>query len=372
MSSLIIAGVLVAMAAAFLLIRPVKTGQPRDEALLALQRRKLTLEQLITVTQGDYQRGDIDQAFARDEQSRFEQELLEVMESLSAYDLQPQSLQATSGFPPVIAVALFLLMVVLGGGLYYQHQQDWWQATLNNQVDVEQPMTVAGQPDIGAMVARLASRLAENPNDGEGWKRLGRSYWVLKNYQQSVDAYAQAASLLPDDFTLIQGYAMSRMALMEERKQPIPVALAIDAMVDKLRLRVDANPDDLQGYQAMAAVYIMVSRREAAAQMYERFLQHNPTELAVAISAASNQFILSNGELTEQVKASYERIANLDPDHDSVIWYRGYVAYKTEQWQQVIDHWQPLLDGLRDAGTDQRQIAEALEEARQRLPNEAE
>lgn len=52
---------------------------------------------------------------------------------------------------------------------------------------------------IEGMVARLAERLREMPNDAEGWLRLARAYRVMG---RSVDARAaldRAAELLPDD-----------------------------------------------------------------------------------------------------------------------------------------------------------------------------
>ena len=49
------------------------------------------------------------------------------------------------------------------------------------------------------MVARLEKKLADNPNDGAGWKRLGRSYTVMGRYSEAVSAYTSAAELLPND-----------------------------------------------------------------------------------------------------------------------------------------------------------------------------
>jgi cytochrome c-type biogenesis protein CcmH len=50
----------------------------------------------------------------------------------------------------------------------------------------------AAQPDIDAMVASLAARLDQNPDDLAGWKMLGRSYLQLKNYTGATSAYEQA------------------------------------------------------------------------------------------------------------------------------------------------------------------------------------
>lgn len=378
MTALIIAGLTAALLAALIAARPLNYHAGNDETLLSLRHRRDTLEQQIAATRGDDERGDLDPAFATDEKSRLELELLQVLEALESAS-QPIERETRGGaFSAYRAGALFLLMALVGGGLYYQSQQHWWQAHLSATISSEQPvaagaaaggvpMMADGQPDIGAMVERLATRLEQFPDDGPGWKRLGRSYWVMNEFQKSTDAYAHAAELLPDDFTLIQGYAMSRMQLEAELQREVPLAPAIEAMVAQLRARVDANPDDPQGYRAIAAVYAMVGRRDSAAQVYEQILQRQPGDLETAVTAASNQFIEANGELTDAVTEAYERIAGLDPSNQSVIWYRGYAAYKNKQWQQVIDHWQPLLERLPAAGVDYQRIAEALTEARQHL-----
>ncbi|MDR3536922.1 MAG: c-type cytochrome biogenesis protein CcmI [Acetobacteraceae bacterium] len=52
---------------------------------------------------------------------------------------------------------------------------------------------------ISGMVAKLAASLADNPNDLDGWMRLGRAYGVLGERDKSVDAYDHAATLKPND-----------------------------------------------------------------------------------------------------------------------------------------------------------------------------
>jgi cytochrome c-type biogenesis protein CcmH len=53
------------------------------------------------------------------------------------------------------------------------------------------------QAMIRSMVAKLAARLESQPNDLDGWLRLGRAYGVLGERDKAIDAYDQAQRLLP-------------------------------------------------------------------------------------------------------------------------------------------------------------------------------
>lgn len=57
------------------------------------------------------------------------------------------------------------------------------------------PTSESDTPNVEAMVASLAARLQENPNDVDGWKMLGRSYLQLKNFAGATTAYQQAVNL---------------------------------------------------------------------------------------------------------------------------------------------------------------------------------
>ena len=50
-------------------------------------------------------------------------------------------------------------------------------------------------PDIGEMMASLEARLAEHPDDLDGWKMLGRSFMHLENYPEAVRAFERAVAL---------------------------------------------------------------------------------------------------------------------------------------------------------------------------------
>ena len=53
------------------------------------------------------------------------------------------------------------------------------------------------------MVEGLADRLEQEPDDPDGWARLGRSYLVLGRRQEGLEAYAKASELAPDRIDIL-------------------------------------------------------------------------------------------------------------------------------------------------------------------------
>jgi cytochrome c-type biogenesis protein CcmH len=86
-----------------------------------------------------------------------------------------------------------------------------------------------------ALVAGLAARLKENPEDAEGWAMLGRSYAVLGRFPESAQAYAEAAARNPRDAQLLTDWAdalaMAQGRSLEgEPEKLLARALAIDPL----------------------------------------------------------------------------------------------------------------------------------------------
>lgn len=99
------------------------------------------------------------------------------------------------------ALALVALLPVTAGVLYFMLGNP---GALAPQAARQGP---ADNASIEAMVEDLAARLRANPDDGEGWVMLGRSYRVLGRYQASATAYAEAVKRLPPNASLLVDWA---------------------------------------------------------------------------------------------------------------------------------------------------------------------
>jgi cytochrome c-type biogenesis protein CcmH len=96
-----------------------------------------------------------------------------------------------------------------------------------------------GQPQarlgtVDEMIGRLVERLNRNPNDPEGWRMLGWSYFNTERFAQSAAAYAKAIELNPQNasFRISRGEALVRAAdglVTDEAKAVFEQALRLDA-----------------------------------------------------------------------------------------------------------------------------------------------
>ncbi len=120
---------------------------------------------------------------------------------------------------------------------------------------------------IRGMVGRLAERLEQEPDDAEGWTRLGRSYRVLGENDKARDAYARVAALRPDSLDAQLNLAHAALVADGKPGGPVPPA-ALQAFTRVLALDA-ANPDALWFLSVDDAAE---GRRDAALDKLQRLL----------------------------------------------------------------------------------------------------
>ena len=157
-----------------------------------------------------------------------------------------------------LAAGGVLVVLLLGGGVLY--------AAFSNYSWVEMP-DVADTP--AAMAAKLAKRLASEPNDLEGWMLLGRTYSTLEQFPLAVRAYQRADRLANgQNADAIVGVAESLLAQDFEQ-----IRGAAGHLFDRaLQIEPD-NPKALL-YSAFAA--LSRGEQSSARERFQRLLTLNP------------------------------------------------------------------------------------------------
>ena len=178
----------------------------RKRELSAVSRDELNIEvirQQLAELDTDLEAGKLDKAQYGAARADLEQELL--------YDLartDPASRTARSGrwatllIIPALPLCAVLLYQQLGSVELIDRLQ---QARSSQPPPVQQQAQSAASID--EMVAKLAERLQQQPDDLKGWVMLARSYTILKRYSEAEDAYANALRLGGENANLLADYA---------------------------------------------------------------------------------------------------------------------------------------------------------------------
>lgn len=208
-----------------------------------------------------------------------------------------------------LGFALAGVLPVAAFGLYF-----WLgnPAALTAMADAQSNPAMAGAPserDIMKMMQQMEDQAKANPDDGEAWEALAKTYAVVERWPEALQAYEKAFKLLPAKPSVMTGYAEALAITRNRVLQGRPMELVMMAL--------KADPDDRKGLE-LAGIN---------AYQKENFVQavHYLTRLHRLLSPESPyaQDILSvlkeAEHLAQAATGGLDNLANTPPAADSKI-----------------------------------------------------
>jgi len=176
-------------------------------------------------------------------QALYDEQLVELEQALSDdLDIQSQAktsptgrrrgalagAEASKSSGRWMAFVLVLAIPLVAGALY------WTLGNYQSLSQVDQPAAAnQAAPELEQMknmVAGLAERLKEQPNDAMGWTMLGRSYKYLQQYPKAVEAFEHAYRLIGDQPEIMLLYADALAFASNEQMAGKPAELVFKAL----------------------------------------------------------------------------------------------------------------------------------------------
>jgi len=198
------------------------------------------------------------------------------------------------------------------------------------------PMT---EEQVALMVDRLAKKVAERPDDAQGWALLARSYAALGRFSDAVHAYEHLAKIAPgeasvyanwaDALGMAQGRSLAgrplelvKQALEIDPKEPKALALAgtaaleagdFDQALGYWTVLQGELPADSDGRKQVDAVIAEVEERAKAAGR----------PLAAGTAQASSRGATAAGAVAGSVSISPKLAARVDPSATLFVFARA-------------------------------------------------
>lgn len=218
---LIAAGLMVAVALSWLL--PVLLrGRRATEAESHAAANLAVLRDQLAELERDVARGTLSPALYQQSRDDLDRRVLEEM-------AEAAPAAATAGKARGTALALAVLVPLCAGLLYWQLGSPGAIGSVLSHAEKFSPAQVE------EMVSKLAARLEQNPDDGNGWALLARSYMVMQRFDDAAKAYERATATVKDSADLYADYADALAMTQGRRIEGRPLKLVEEA------LRIDPN-----------------------------------------------------------------------------------------------------------------------------------
>jgi len=257
------------MAIAMALLALVFTVPPllRNRQRTAVDRDQLNtavVKEQLAELQADLDSGKLDQAAYAAARHDLERELLDELDkSDAAVEQNTRSGRwAVALFAPLIPLLAIALYQQLGGG------------DLLKKIEAG-PAQQAGSGDgsapshnIEEVVAKLAQRLSEEPDNLEGWVLLARAYARMQRFQEAANAYEQARRLAGDQPDLLIDHADMLVTANGGRFS--------DEVGQLLQTALQQQPDNLKGLWLMGHWKYQRGDNQGAIENWQQVAQQLP------------------------------------------------------------------------------------------------
>ena len=214
-----------------------------------------------------------------------------------------QGLRGSAG-TLIVAAAGFLLVASIGAASFYlgdppaatrsgAHSESDRDVLARlkdytRSIGTEEPTSTAAAgkllPDVNTMIERLVARLKTAPEDINGWRMLGWSYFNTARYKQAAIAYARAVELDPNSAELKLSYEEAKAKASENDNletassvqtatPPHELDAVVRSMVDRLADRLEGSPRDVEGWTLLMRSRVVRGEREVAATAFRKALE---------------------------------------------------------------------------------------------------
>ena len=135
----------------------------------------------------------------------------------------------------------------------------------------------------------------------------------------------------------------------------------IRGMVDGLAARLEANPDDFQGWIRLANSYMVLREPAKASDALRQALKLQPGNVGILLQVAEIEIGAADGQVTPAAEAMLRRALDRQPGNPQALWRLGQAAAARGETEAARRMWTELLPKLMEADPLKDEVRKALQ-----------
>lgn len=130
---------------------------------------------------------------------------------------------------------------------------------------------------------------------------------------------------------------------------------SIDDMVEKLRSRLQTQPDDINGWKMLGRTYMVLNRYNDAAMAYGKVQELGDEDPGFLSDYAEALIMANDSKFTDKSLEMLSLALKKDPDQKKALWISGFAALDKGNNSEALQYWEHLLP-LLPPGEEQANI----------------
>jgi cytochrome c-type biogenesis protein CcmH len=155
---------------------------------------------------------------------------------------------------------------------------------------------------------------------------------------------------------------MSQVAGVDGQKGPSPQE--IETMIERVKERLAAKPDDLEGWRVLARTYYVLGRAREAAGAFERATALAPNDADLLADYADAVAITQDRSFAGKPEAIVARALRANPNQWKANALAGTIAFQRGNYGKAVEHWERVKAAVPADSPVAQSIESSLSEAR--------
>ncbi|OGT72027.1 MAG: c-type cytochrome biogenesis protein CcmI [Gammaproteobacteria bacterium RIFCSPLOWO2_12_47_11] len=138
-----------------------------------------------------------------------------------------------------------------------------------------------------------------------------------------------------------------------------------EEMVERLRNRLQEQPDDAEGWSMLGRSYFVMNRFDDAVAAYRKVHELVGDKAPLLADLAEVLIVANDDKFTQEALDVIALALQADPDEPKALWIAGYAALEQGNHMQALQYWERVLNQLPPDSQDARALQENIAQIKQ-------
>jgi cytochrome c-type biogenesis protein CcmH len=139
---------------------------------------------------------------------------------------------------------------------------------------------------------------------------------------------------------------VSAMSPPEGDDEGRQMADGLDALVERLKKKMEENPNDAVGWTLLARSYMAMERYDEAVPIFDKAVKLNPNDAALLADYADALGVHQGRKLEGRPETLIQKALKLDPNNVKALMLSGTVAFNRQNFAAAAKDWERALANL--------------------------